>query len=141
MFGLLSYTNSKRTFLVHRRVIQEVQEEIQSTTQERIKFTYHHCRKQTTKSSNSFISKPKYFVSKNLHSTGTRYIASKREQKKRNLIFVREIGHSFPLDFESLPRSDNLFVALSKDLVRISYTSVDLDLRNFKGLAYRRKRS
>ena len=56
-----------------------------------------------------------------------------------NLIFVREIGHGLPLDFETLPSSNNLFVALSKDLVRISYTTVDLALRKFKALENRRK--
>ena len=49
----------------------------------------------------------------------------------RNLIFVREIGHSLPLDFETLPSFNNIFVFLSKDLARISYTAIDLVLRSF----------
>jgi hypothetical protein len=61
--------------------------------------------------------------------------------RTRNLIFVGEIGHGFPPDFESLPRSNSLIVALSKDLVRISYTAVDLVLSDMKVRGYSRKRS
>jgi hypothetical protein len=62
-------------------------------------------------------------------------------RRTRNLIFVGEIGQSFPLDFEILPRSNNLFVALSKDLVRISYTTVDLVLSDMKVRGYSCKRN
>jgi hypothetical protein len=60
-------------------------------------------------------------------------------EKTRNLIFVGEIGHGFPIDFESLPRSNNLIVALSKDFFRISYTAVDLVLCDMKVRGYSRK--
>jgi hypothetical protein len=53
-----------------------------------------------------------------------------RAGRTRNLIFVREIGHRFPLDFESLPSINNFFVALRKDLAGISYTAVDLGQRS-----------
>lgn len=55
-------------------------------------------------------------------------------RRTRNLIiiFVREIGHSLPLDFESLPSSNNFFVALSKDKVGISCTAFDLAQRGIK---------
>jgi hypothetical protein len=56
-------------------------------------------------------------------------------------MFVGEIGHGFPSDFESLPRINNLMVALSKDLFRISYTPVDLLLSDMKVRGYSGKRN
>jgi hypothetical protein len=61
------------------------------------------------------------------------------DQGKKPLIFVGEIGHSFPADFEILPRINSLFVALSKDLVRIGYTGVDLAPRSMIVRGYSRK--
>ena len=50
----------------------------------------------------------------------------------RNLIFVREIDHSLPPVFESLPSKNNVLVLLSKYLGRISYTTLYLVLRESK---------